>query len=165
MNVLLGTRVDDPVERVRAIHASTESAKVLTQAIRSHPIPSVGDVVPPLLLHMGTRAAWSADVGRRMPVLQNLLVSNVAGPPFPLYLCGARVSGIYASSVLVGNQGLNVTLMSYMDRVDFGITADPDLVEDPWELADGIVEALGELLRAAGLGEPTPVHDAFSRAR
>jgi len=165
MNVLLATRVDDPVERVRAIHESTESSKALTEAIRSRRIPSVGDVVPPLLLHLGTRAAWSADVGRRMPVLQNLLVSNVAGPPFPLYLCGAKVSGIYASSVLAGNQGLNVTLMSYMDRVDFGITADPDLVDDTWEFADGIAAALAELMDAAGLGAPTPVDDAFSRAR
>ena len=165
MNVLLATRVDDPVARVHAIHASAVSAKALTQEIRSHRIPSVGEVVPPLLLHLGTRAAWSADVGRRMPVLQNVLVSNVAGPPFPLYLCGAKVSGIYASSVLVGNQGLNITLMSYMDRVDFGITADPDLVDDTWEFADGIAAALAELMDAAGLGAPTPVDDAFSRAR
>ena len=145
------------------IHDSATSAKTFTQEIRSHRIPSMGEVVPPLLLHLGARAAWSADIGRRMPVLQNLLVSNVAGPPIPLYLCGAKVSGIYASSVLAGNQGLNVTLMSYEDRVDFGITADPDLVDDPWEFADGITDALVELMDAAGLGKPTPVYDAFAR--
>jgi hypothetical protein len=52
-----------------------------------------------------------------------------------------------------------------MDRVDFGITADPDLVDDPWEFADGIAAALAELMHAAGLGAPTPVEDAFSRVR
>jgi len=163
MQVQLATRVDDPVERVRAIHESTVSAKALTEAIRSRSIPSVGDVVPPFLVHLGTRAAWSAGIGRHMPILQNVLVSNVAGPPFPLYLCGAKVSGIYASSVLVANEGLNITLMSYMDRVDFGITADPDLVDDPWEFADGITDALAELMDAVGLGAPTTVYDAFAR--
>jgi len=54
-------------------------------------------------------------------------------------------------------------LMSYIDRVDFGVTTDPDLVEDPWEIADGISDALVELMEAAGLGKPTPVHDPFDR--
>jgi hypothetical protein len=94
-------------------------------------------------------------------VVQNVLVSNVPGPPFPIYTCGAKVSGIYAASVLMANLGLNITLLSYVDRVDFGLTADPDLLDDPWEIADGIPDALVELMEAAGLGKPTPVHDPF----
>ena len=45
--------------------------------------------------------------------------------------------------------GLNITLLSYMDRLDFGLTSDPDLLEDPWEIADGIKDALAELMDAA----------------
>ena len=85
-----------------------------------------------------------------MPRVANVVVSNVPGPPFPIYACGARVSGIYASSVLLAFAGLNITLMSYIDRIDFGLTSDPDLLEDPWEIADGIQDALAELMEAAG---------------
>jgi len=71
------------------------------------------------------------------------------------------VSGIYAVSVLLLFGGLNITLMSYMDRVDVGLTADPDLLEDPWDIADAIPAALVEVMDAAGLGKPTLVHDPF----
>jgi hypothetical protein len=78
-------------------------------------------------------------------------------------MCGAKVSGLYAASVLVAFAGLNVTVMSYVDRIDFGLTSDPDLVDDPWELADGINDAMVELMDAAGLGKPTAVHDPFDQ--
>jgi diacylglycerol O-acyltransferase / wax synthase len=163
MGASLATDVADPLERVAEIHRSTQSAKELTEAVRARSIQSVGEVAPPLLINLASRAAWAADIGRRVPVVQNVVVSNVPGPPFPIYICGAKVSGIYAASVLLANLGLNVTLLSYIDRVDFGLTADRDLLDDPWEIADGIPDALVELMEAAGLGKPTPVHDPFDR--
>jgi WS/DGAT/MGAT family acyltransferase len=163
MGATLATDVEDPIERLQVIHASTQSAKELTEAVRARKIQSVGEVAPPLLINLASRAAWAANLSERIPVVANVVVSNVPGPPFPIYSCGARVSGIYAASVLLFYAGLNVTLMSYIDRVDFGLTSDPDLLEDPWEIADGIKDALAELMEAAGLGKPTPVHDPFDR--
>lgn len=163
MSTTLATDVDDPIERLQAIHASTQSAKELTEAIRARRIQSVGEVAPPLLLNLASRAAWASNITDRVPRVANIVVSNVPGPPFPIYACGARVSGIYAASVLLAFAGLNVTLFSYMDRVDFGLTSDPDLLHDPWGIADGIKDALAELMEAAGLGKPTPVHDPFDR--
>jgi WS/DGAT/MGAT family acyltransferase len=163
MAVTLATDVEDPLERVRAIHASALSAKELTQAVRARKIQSIGEVAPPLLIGLASRAAWASNISRSLPVVQNVVVSNVPGPPVPIYLCGAKVSGLYAASVLLFNAGLNITLMSYIDRVDFGVTTDPDLVDDPWDIADGIGDALVELMEAAGLGKPTPVHDPFDR--
>ena len=161
MSATLATDVDDPVERVRAIYASTQSAKELTEAIRARKIQSVGEVAPPLLLNLASRAAWATNITDRVPRVANVVVSNVPGPPFPIYACGAKVSGIYAASVLLAFAGLNVTLMSYIDRLDFGLTSDPDLLEDPWEIADGIQSALADLMEATNLGKPTPVHDPF----
>ncbi|HLM95142.1 MAG TPA: wax ester/triacylglycerol synthase family O-acyltransferase [Acidimicrobiales bacterium] len=163
MMASLATDVGDPLERVQAIHRSTQSAKELSQAVRARKIQSLGEVAPPLLLGLASRAAWASNVSRRLPVVENLTVSNLPGPPFPLYVCGAQVSGIYAASVLYFNGGLNITLMSYTDRVDFGLTADPDLLDDPWEIADAIPSALVELMDAADLGKPTGVHDPFDR--
>lgn len=163
MGTTLATDVDDPLERLHAIHLSTQSAKELTQAVRARKIQSVGEVAPPLLINLASRAVWAANLSSRIPVVANVVVSNVPGPPFPIYACGAQVSGIYVASVLLFYAGLNVTLLSYIDRLDFGLTSDPDLLEDPWEIADGIKAALAELMDAAGLGQPTPVHDPFDR--
>jgi len=161
MAALLATDVGDPAERIQAIYRSTQSAKELTEAVRARKIQSVGEVVPPLLIGLASRAAWASNISGRLPVVQNVVVSNIPGPPFPLYMCGARVTGLYAASVLVFFAGLNVTVMSYMDRVDFGLTVDPDLVDDQWGMADGIKDALVKLMEAAQLGKPTPVHDPF----
>jgi WS/DGAT/MGAT family acyltransferase len=163
MGASLATNVEDPLERLATIYASTQSAKELTEAVRARKIQSVGEVAPPLLLNLASRAAWAANLTDRIPVVANVVVSNVPGPPFPIYSCGAKVSGIYAASVLIFYAGLNITLMSYIDRLDFGLTSDPDLLEDPWEIADGIKDALAELMEAAELGKPTPVHDPFDR--
>lgn len=163
MSATLATDIDDPIERMQAIYASTQSAKELTEAIRARKIQSVGEVAPPLLLNLASRAVWASNITDRVPRVANVVVSNVPGPPFPIYSCGAKVSGIYAASVLLAFAGLNITLFSYIDRLDFGLTSDPDLLEDPWEIADGIKDALVELMEAAGLGKPTPVHDPFDR--
>jgi diacylglycerol O-acyltransferase / wax synthase len=163
MGATLATDIEDPLERMRTIYASTQSAKELTHAVRARRIQSVGEVAPPLLIGLASRAAWAANLSDRMPVVANVVVSNVPGPPFPVYSCGARVSGIYAASVLLFFAGLNITLMSYIDRLDFGLTSDPDLLDDPWEIADGIKDALAELMEATGLGKPTTVFDPFER--
>lgn len=161
MAATLATNVEDPLERVQTIFRSTQSAKELTQAVRARKIQSVGEVAPPLLIGLASRAAWAANLSNRVPVVTNTVVSNVPGPPFPIYSCGAKVSGIYAASVLLFYAGLNITLMSYIDRLDFGFTTDPDLLEDPWSIADGIKDALAELMDAAGLPAPRDVHDPF----
>ena len=61
----------------------------------------------------------------------NTPVSNVPGPPVLLYMCGAKVAGIYPSSVILEGMGVNITVFSYLDRIDFGIHVDLDLVPDP----------------------------------
>ena len=83
------------------------------------------------------------------PVLHNLILSNVPGPPVPLYLAGARLVGIYPLGPVMDGAGLNVTVLSQEDRVGFGIVACPELVPDVWQIADAIPEALHELVKRA----------------
>lgn len=165
MSASLATDIEDPLERLAAIHASTQSAKELTEAVRARAIQSIGEVAPPILVGLASRAAWASNLSNALPVVANVIVSNVPGPPIPIYMCGARVAGIYAASVLMFFAGLNVTLMSYIDRVDFGFTYDPDVLteEHAWAIADGIQDALAELMKAAKVGKPTAVHDPFDK--
>jgi WS/DGAT/MGAT family acyltransferase len=161
MFVSLATDVADPVERLLAIHASSTSAKEMGEAVRARQIQSLGEVASPLILGTAIRAVYGAQLIARSPMRINTLVSNIPGPPVPLYTCGARVTGIYSSSVILEGMGVNITVLSYIDRLDFGVHVDPDLVPDPWAIAEGVPEALAELLEASGLGAPTAVEDPF----
>jgi hypothetical protein len=117
----------------------------MEQAMRKEELSALGDAAPPGLIHLAFRALAGAGLSAPM----NVAVSNVAGPPLPLYIAGARVEHIYPMSLLLPNSGLNVTVFSHRDRVDFGFTVDPRLIPDPWSLAGGIPVALGELRAAA----------------
>jgi diacylglycerol O-acyltransferase len=161
MFVPLGTDIADPVERLRAIYGATQAAKAMQQAMSAREIQSLGELASPLILSTALRTVYRTRLISRMPTAVNTLVSNVPGPPIPLYSCGARVTGIFPCSVIMEGMGINATVISYMDRVDFGFHVDPDLVPDPWVVADSIGDALAELTRASGLGRPTPVEDPF----
>ena len=158
----LPTHVADPRERLREVFDSTSHAKELLEAIRAHKIQSIGAVTPPLLLNLASQALARPDVLNRLPTPAQLIVSNIPGPPIPLYQSGAKVLGLFAASVLLANGALNVTLMSYNGRVDFGLTVDPDIVPKAQVLADAIPAALAELLSALELGAVSPVEDAWT---
>jgi WS/DGAT/MGAT family acyltransferase len=161
MFVSLATDIADPLERLAAITRSTRSAKEMTRAVGARQIQSIGELASPLILSVAIRAAYEAKLTTRAPVRVNTLISNVPGPPVPLYTCGAEVTGIYPSSVILDGMGINITVFSYLDRIDFGLHVDPDLVPDVWDVADAVPRALAELLVAADLPGPTPVDDPF----
>src|SRR3546814_19980848 len=68
--------------------------------------------------------------------LFNVTISNVPGPPFPLYTAGARVEANYPVGPIIDGTGLNMTVMSYLDQLDFGLLACPDVLPDVLVLAD-----------------------------
>ena len=80
--------------------------------------------------------------------MHNLILSNVPGPPVPLYMAGARLVGLYPLGPIMDGAGLNITVLSQEDRIGFGFITCPDLVPDVWELADAVPGALGELVDA-----------------
>ena len=83
-------------------------------------------------------------LGRTRPPI-NLVISNVPGPRDPLYCAGAQLQANFPVSVVIDGVGLNITVMSYRDHIDFGIIADRDQVDDVWSLMDGTAAALDEL--------------------
>jgi pimeloyl-ACP methyl ester carboxylesterase len=84
----------------------------------------------------------------------NLVISNVPGPQFPLYMAGARLEANYPISVVTDGMGLNMTVMSYLGSLDFGIVADREQIPDAWDLMGWLGEALDEL-RPAGRAPET----------
>ena len=157
MFVSLATDIDDPIERLQAITKSTQSAKAMRNAIGAREIQSIGEVASPAILSRAIKTIYRTNLMSRMPMRINTVVSNVPGPPVPLYMCGGKVVGVFPSSVILEGMGLNVTVFSYLDRVDFGILVDPDLVSDVWVLANEVRGAMAELMEASGLGHPNDV--------
>lgn len=154
----LATDVDDPVERLLAIHRSTQGAKEMQRALAADKIMGLTETSPPGLIALASRMYTAAGLDSRTPPVMNLIISNVPGPPFPLYCGGAEVVQLLPMGPLLYGTGLNITVFSYRDRIGVGFLVCRDLVDRPWELADGIGRALDELDEATTtrVGEADP---------
>ena len=105
-----------------------------------------------------------SSVVDRLPILANVLISNVPGPPVPLYVDGLRMTGYWPLSIVEHGVGINVTLMSYAGRLCFGFVVAKNAVPDAGELATDLLAAWDEL-RAAVASAPTSAPAASRRRR
>ena len=145
----LATDIGDPVARLGAIHESTQSAKEMQHALAADKIMGLTELTAPGLISLAARMYTAAGLDSLTPPIMNLIISNVPGPPFPLYVAGAPVEACYPMGPLLYGTGINITVFSYMGSIDFGFMVCPELVPDHWSLAEGIPIALDELLTAA----------------
>src|SRR5699024_6407748 len=106
----------------------------------------------PAVFGLAVRAYSALRLAEKHRVVHSLLVSNVPGPPMPLYLFGARITGMYPLGPVLHGAGLNITVMSHDGRVSVGIIADREMVPDPWLLADCFPDAVADLGRAQHQG-------------
>jgi WS/DGAT/MGAT family acyltransferase len=148
MPVSLATDREDPIDRLLAIHRSTDAAKERVARGAFEMLTALGEVFVPGALRIVARAAHR--LSDRLPLPANFVFSNVRAVPAPLYQAGARVEGLFPMSMLQVANGLNVTAVSHGDQVDFGFLTDARLIEDPWAFARGIGLALEELESASG---------------
>jgi WS/DGAT/MGAT family acyltransferase len=149
MMVRLPVQLHSVEEVVRAVHRETSDAKHVFQAIEEDLIPQWMELAPPLLTHAIAQAYSELDLADRVGIPANLVVSNMMGPPLPLYFGGARVEAVYPMGPVSEGMGLNLTVLSNMGRVDLGVLACRECVRDPQEIADGFARAVGELRIAA----------------
>ena len=143
MIVPIPTNVEDPRERLMRAHEYLRSAKELHRALPADLLTDATSFIPPAVLARAARTTMDI-LGRTRPPI-NLVISNVPGPRDPLYCAGAQLQAHFPVSVVIDGVGLNMTVMSYRDHVDFGIIADRDQVDDVWSLMDGTAAALEEL--------------------
>lgn len=133
---------DDPRERLRRIAERTAELKDARSAVGAEILTQVAEWTPSNLLALGAR-----NVTRLLPF--NLVVTNVPGPQFPMYLAGAQMVEVYPHVPLAANLGLGIALLSYDGRIHWGFNADYDVVPDLGDFVADTREALAELLRAA----------------
>ena len=150
----LATDIASPVDRLRAIESVTRGAKEEHHAIGADLLQNWAEFAAPTTFSLAARFYTRMKLADRHRPIHNLVISNVPGPPFPLYLAGSKLVAAYPLGPVFEGAGLNVTVMSYMGSIDFGFNAATSAVPDLWELADAIGPALAEL-RDAAEGRPS----------
>jgi hypothetical protein len=137
--------IDDPVERLRVV--SQQILKASKQALGAEVLTGLTDYGPPTVLALASRLNFSTK-------LFNLIVTNVPGPQMPLYVLGRELEELIPVAFLPEDHALAIAIISYNGRVEFGLLGDFDAVPDLEQLADGVAEALAELLEVATGGAP-----------
>jgi diacylglycerol O-acyltransferase len=148
MFATLATDVDDPVERLQQIHEATKGAKEEHKAIGAALLTQWGELAAPITFSLAARTYAGLRLAEKHPVVHNLVISNVPGPAFPLYFAGARLVALYPLGPIFDGAGLNITVVSHMDQLFFGLIGCREIV-DVWDIARQIPESFAELRKAA----------------
>jgi len=134
--------VDDPVARLRVVRQSMDGLKESKQAIGAEVIAGAQNFAPPTILAQASRLNFSTR-------LFNLIVTNVPGPQFPLYVAGRRALDVFPVAFLPKNHALAIAIMSYDGQLNFGLLGDYDALPDIGAIADGLESAIAELVEIA----------------
>jgi len=148
----LPTDEPDPLKRIERVHNSMVGAKELFDAIPAAQLTDFAQFPPPAVFARAMRL--STRLMTRINPAINVVISNVPGPRQPLYAAGSRLLHYYPVSTIVDGQGLNITVQSYLDTLDFGLVACRELVPDLWDMLDAIINDLVALGKATGVDVP-----------
>jgi WS/DGAT/MGAT family acyltransferase len=140
--VRLPLGVDDPVERLRRVAAEVRREKAHHQKLVAVAFFELVSPLPQPVL------AAAATVVRRQR-LANLFVTNVPGPPIPLYVLGDRLAEVFPVMPIAGNLSVSVAALSYAGQLSLGLLADPAITPDVGVLAEGVRRGFAELVAAA----------------
>jgi WS/DGAT/MGAT family acyltransferase len=142
----LHTSEADPTRRLELTHTAMRAAKERHRAVPATLLQDANHFIPPVLLARAARASAVVAANPRRGAGANVLISNIPGARDPQYLAGVRLVAHFPLSAIFHNLGLNITVVSYLDQVDWGVAADPEQIDDAWGLMDHLVAAQAELV-------------------
>jgi diacylglycerol O-acyltransferase len=135
--------IADPVARLQFIRHAMDGLKESKQAVGAATLAAVNNLAPPTVLAQASRLNFSTR-------LFNLIVTNIPGPQFPLYVLGRKLDDLFPVAFLPDHHALAIAIMSYDGGLDYGLLGDYDGLPDIDVIAEGIDRGLSELLLAAG---------------
>jgi len=171
--VSLATDITDPVQRLKAINASSTSSKSTMNRFKAVILDDFPTFAAPWLVSGIASMVGRSGLVNLLPPAANVAISNVAGAPFPMYFAGALVTSYYPVSIASHGTALNVTVQSYNGRMDYGLIACRRAVPDITEIGDYLL-AEHQLLMSltqthpaaapkAAAPEPAPVAKAAAK--
>lgn len=161
----LATHVEDPGERLLTIAATTRGAKEEHNAIGADMLQNWAEFAAPTTFNLAARFYTRLKLADRHRPIHNLVISNVPGPPFPIYMAGAELVAAYPMGPVMEGAALNITVMSYQGSIDFGFMVAADSMPDVWDLADQVEPAYLELIEAAQKRAEDLAQDAMIAAQ
>lgn len=149
----LGTDLEDPLERLAELSERNKHAKDHHNAISADSLQDWAEFAAPRTFGLAVRAYAGLGLADRLPVAHNLVISNVPGPPVPLYLSGARIEALYPLGPVFHGAGLNVTVLSNAGRLHVGVIACRESVPDTDDLVRRFPAELATLTAAVAARE------------
>jgi diacylglycerol O-acyltransferase / wax synthase len=144
----LPTNCADPLERVALCREAMAAAKRQFELVPADTLIDVTQTASPVVAMAALRLM--SNLAGRINMPANVTISNVPGPRQPLYFAGAKLDAYIPVSIVTDGMGLNITVHSYLDRLDFGIIACRELVPDLWDMTDMHIAEIGRLFEATG---------------
>ncbi len=123
------SNIQDPLERVKAVHSSAVFSKAYSNAIGARVMSEVAESIPAGITALGVRLAGAAGLMDNLPV--NTIVTNVPGPQVPLYMAGAKVVEFHAVGILIDGLGLFHSVNSYCGMMAITVLSDREMLPDP----------------------------------
>ena len=160
----LPVQLENPIDQLFEIHRRMNDAKELHDAVGADMLQDWGEMFGPGVFALGSRLisrmrsadkAWGVNLGDRITI-HNVIISNVPGPPMPLYVAGARVISTYPIGPVLLGAGLNLTVLSNMGNVDIAAVGCTELVPEIWQITDGFAEAVTRLRKLVEQGDHQP---------
>jgi diacylglycerol O-acyltransferase / wax synthase len=158
MIVPLGTHIADPLERVHYVRQQTIGSKAMTEAIGARQMTEMSKASPALFLALGAQLYSRFGVSDLIKPVFNTVVTNVPGPPVPIYSCGAQLISMQGLLCLTDNLALGHVVQSYCDEATIGFTADRKVMPDPEFYSQCLQDNFDAMMAAlaAAAAEPAP---------
>jgi len=151
MLVSLATDIDDAVDRLVHIRASTQRSKVHASAL---PANKITEFLPSETLAAAARVYTRTRLGGHHRPFFNVTITNVPGPPVPIYAAGARIHSAFGMAPILDGLGLILVVVSYHGKISIGITSCQQIVPDPENMAECFADSLDELELAISQADP-----------
>jgi diacylglycerol O-acyltransferase / wax synthase len=152
----LPTNCADPIERVALCRIAMHAAKRQFELLPAEAMMEATQITSPVIAASALRLVGRLRLADRVNLPVNVVISNVPGPREPLYFAGAKLDAYIPVSTISDGIGLNITVHSYEDRLDFGLISDRELVPDLWDLVDLHVDEVARLFEATGADWAVP---------
>jgi WS/DGAT/MGAT family acyltransferase len=153
MTVSIRSDIEDPLERLQAVHEGSRSAKELTNAVGAKAMTDYGQFIPSTLTAQAARLASRWGLVNRISPAFNCVITNVPGPPIPLYSTGARMVANYGTGPVQDGLGLFHALGSYCGQFVISATSCRKMMPDPEFYRQCLQDSFDELLAAAEAGQ------------